>query len=76
MIDVLTEICNNIWRTGEWPIPWTLALIITLPKKGNLQLYQNYRTISLIIHLSKVMLKFILNRLKSQTEKMTAEEQT
>ena len=37
-IDALTEICNRIWRTGEWPTPWTQSLIITLPKKGNLQL--------------------------------------
>ena len=63
MIDVLTEICNRIWRTGEWPTPSTQSLIITLPKKGNLQLCQNYRTISLISHSSKVMLKVILNRL-------------
>ena len=42
MIDVLTKICNKIWKTGEWPTPWTQSLIITLPKKGNLQLFQNY----------------------------------
>ena len=36
MLDVLTEICNRIWRTGEWPTPWTQSLIITLPKKGQL----------------------------------------
>ena len=47
MIDVLTEICDRIWRTGEWPTPWTQSLIITLPKKDTLQLCQNYRTISL-----------------------------
>ena len=76
MIDVLTEICNRIWRTGEWPTPWTQSLIITLPKKGNLQLCQNYRTISLISHSSKVMLKVILNRLKPQAEEIIAEEQT
>ena len=75
MIDVLTEICNRIWRTGEWPTPWTQSLIITLPKKGNLQLCQNYRTISLISHSSKVMLKVILNRLKPQAEEVIAEEQ-
>ena len=63
MIDVLTEICNRIWRTGEWPTPWTQSLIITLPKKGNLQLCQNYRTISLFSHSSKVMLKVIINGL-------------
>ena len=50
MKDVLTEICNRVWRTGEWPTPWTQSLIITLLKKGNLQLCQNYRTISLISH--------------------------
>ena len=75
MIDVLTEICNRIWRTGEWPTPWTQSLIITLPKKGNLQLCQNYRTICLISHSSKVMLKVILNRLKPQAEEKIAEEQ-
>ena len=75
MIDVLTEICNRIWRTGEWTTPWTQSLIITLPKKGNLQFCQNYRTISLISHYSKVMLIVILNRLKSQAEEIIADEQ-
>ena len=75
MIDVLTEICNRIWRTGEWLTLWTQSLIITFPKKSNLQLCQNYRTISLISHSSKVMLKVILNRLKPQAEEIIAEEQ-
>ena len=48
MIDMLTTICNKIWKTTEWPTAWTQSLVITLPKKGNLQLCQNYRTISLI----------------------------
>ena len=34
MIDILTEIYNRIWRTGEWPAPWTQSLFITLPKKA------------------------------------------
>ena len=63
MIDILSSICNKIWKTGEWPTTWTQSLIITLPKKGNLQLCQNYRTISLISHPSKGMLKITLNRL-------------
>ena len=50
-------ICNKIWQTGEWPTTWIQSLIITLPKKGNLQLCQNYRTVSLISHPSKVMLR-------------------
>ena len=75
MIDVLTETCNKIWRPGEWPTPWSQSLIITLPKKGNLQLCQNYRTISIINHSSKVRLKVILNMLKSKAEEIIAEEQ-
>ena len=74
-ISVLLIICNKIWQTGEWPAQWTQSLVITLPKKGNLQLCQNYRTISLISHRSKVMLKILLNRLKPEVEKIIAEEQ-
>ena len=53
MIDMLLIICNKIRKTEEWPTPWTQSLIITLPKKGNLQLCQSYRTISLISHHAK-----------------------
>ena len=75
MIDILTSICNKIWKTGEWPATWTHSLVITLPRKGNLQLCQNYRTISLINHPSNVMLKFIRNRLQPQAEEIIAEAQ-
>ena len=71
---VLTTICYEIWQTGEWLSPWTQSLVITIPKKGNLWQCQNYRTISLISQPSKVMLKIILNRLKSQAEMVIAEE--
>ena len=55
--------------------PRTQSLVITLPKKGNLQQCQNYRTISLISHPSKVVLKVILNRLKPKAEKIIAKKQ-
>ena len=74
VITTLMTISNKIWQTGEWPTPWIQSLVITLPKKGNLQWCQDYRTISLISHPSKVMLKIILNRLKPQVEKIIAEE--
>ena len=74
MIDMLLIICKKIWQTGEWPTPWTQSLIITLPKKGSIQLCQNYRTISLISHPSKVMLRILLNRLKPQAEEIIKEE--
>ena len=54
---------------------WHQSLVITFPKKGNLQQCQNYRTISLISHPSKVMLKIVLNKLKLQVEKIITEEQ-
>ena len=75
MIDILTTICNKIWKTGEWPTTRTQSLVITLPRKGNLQLCQNYRTICFNSHPSKVILKIILNRLQPQAEEIIAEEQ-
>ena len=75
MIDMLLIICNKIRQTGEWLTPWTQSLIITLPKKGNLQLCQNYRTISLISHPSKVMLRILRDRLKPQAEEIIKGEQ-
>ena len=73
----LTTICNKIWQTGVWPTPSTQTLVITLPKKGNRQQCQDWQTISLVSHQSKVMLKImiIVNRLKPQVEKIIAEEQ-
>ena len=75
VITALTTSCNKVWRTGEWRTPWTQSLVGTLPKKGNLQLCQNYRMISLISHPSKFMLKIVQNRLKPQAEKIIAEYQ-
>ena len=74
MIDMLFIICNKIWRTGEWPTPLTQSLIITLSWKGYLQLYENCRTMSLISHLSKVMLRILQNRLKPQAEIIKEEQ--
>ena len=54
---------------------WTQCLIIIIPKKGNLQQCDNYRTISLISHASKVILKILLNRLRPQAEEIITKEQ-
>ena len=67
VITAPTLICNKIWQTGEWSTLWTQSLVITLPKKSNLQQCQNYRTISLISHPRKVMLRTTLNRLKARS---------
>ena len=75
MIDTLHVICQKVWETGQWPTQWTQSLMITVPKKGNLQQCNNYRTISLICHPSKVMLRIILHRLRPHAEEIIAEEQ-
>ena len=64
MTTALHNICNKIWKNGKWPENWTKSLVITLPKKGDLKVCNNYRTLSLICHPSKVLLRVILNRLK------------
>ena len=60
MINVLTIICNEVWKTVQWPQSWTQYLRITLPNKGNLKQCNHYHTI--ISHPSKVLLRIILNR--------------
>ena len=76
MKDVLTPICNKIWKTGEMADYMTQSLVITFPKKGNLQLYQKYRTISSINPPSiKGYVGDHLKRLVRQAEEIIAEEQ-
>ena len=55
VIQILLDICNKIWETGIWPSDWTKSMIISLHKKGSKQKCENYRTISLISHSSKIM---------------------
>ena len=61
VVDLLHKICCKAWENGVWPSQWTKSIIVPLPKKGDLQDCSNYRTISLISHPSKVLLKIILN---------------
>ena len=71
----LTAICQKISETKEWPKEWTQSLVIPLPKKGNFNQCQNYRTVNAISHPSKFMLRLILNRLKAEAEELLTEEQ-
>ena len=74
-VDVLWKLCKLIWRTSNWPTDWCRAIFIPLPKKGNIKECSNHRTISLIVHASKVLLKIIVNRIKKKYQRETAEEQ-
>ena len=58
-VEVLHSICQQIWKTQQWPQDWKRSVFISISKKGNAKGGSNYRTIALISHASKVMLKFL-----------------
>ena len=62
-VKVLHSICQQIWKTQHWPQDWKRSVFIPTPKKDNPQKCSNYRTIALISHASKVMLKILHARL-------------
>ena len=61
---VLHSICQQIWKTQQWPQHWKRSVFIPIPKKGNAKECSNYRTMTLISHASKVMLKILQARLQ------------
>ena len=61
---MLHLICQQIWKTQQWPQDWIRSVFIPIPKKGNTKECSNYRTIALISHASKVMLKILQARLQ------------
>ena len=63
-VKVLHSICQQIWKTQQWPQDWKKSVFIPIPKKGNAKEYSNYHTIALISHTSKVMLKILQARLQ------------
>ena len=58
-VKVLHSICQQIWKTQQWPQDWKRSVFIPIPKKGNAKECSNYHTIELISHTSKVMLKIL-----------------
>ena len=63
-VKVLHSICQQMWKTQQWPQDWKRSLFISIPKKGNAKECSNYHTIALISHTSKVMLKILQARLQ------------
>ena len=61
---VLHSICQQIWKTKQWPGDWKRTVFIPIPKKGNAKECSNYHTNTLISHTRKVMLKIIQVRLQ------------
>ena len=60
----LHSICQQVWKSQQWPRDWKRSVFIPIPKKGNAKECSNYHTISLISHTSKVMLKILQARLE------------
>ena len=58
-VKVLHSICQQIWKTQQWPQDWKRSVFIPIPKKGNGKECSNYCTVSLISHTSKVILKIL-----------------
>ena len=63
-VKVLHSICQQIWKTQQWPQNWKRSVFIPIPKKGNTKECSNYSTITLISHASKIMLKILHARLQ------------
>ena len=63
-VKVLHSICQQNWKTQQWPQDWQRSVFIPNPKKGNAKECSNYHTIALISHVSKVMLKILQARLQ------------
>ena len=61
---VLHSICQQIWKTQQWPQNWKKLIFIPIPKKGNAKECSNHRTIAFISHASKIMLKILQVRLQ------------
>ena len=63
-VKVLHSMCQQIWKTQQWPQDWKRSVFIPVPKKDNAKECSNYCTIALISHASKVMFKILQARLQ------------
>ena len=63
-VKLLHSICQQIWKTQQWPQDWKRSVFIPIPKKGNAKECSNYHTFALISHVSKIMLKILQVRLQ------------
>ena len=75
MTKAIHSLCNMIWKTNSWPEDWKKSVYIILPKKGDARVCENNRTIALISHASKILLKVIQKRLEPYVERELANTQ-
>ena len=75
-VKLLHSVCQQIWKIQQWPQDWKRSVFIPVPKKGNAKECSNYRTIALISHTSKVMLKILQARLQQYMNRELPDVQT
>ena len=63
-VKVLHSMCQQVWKTHQWPQDWKRSVFLPIPKKGNAKECSSYRTVALISHASRVMLKILQARLQ------------
>ena len=74
-VKMLHSICQQIWKTQQWPQDWKRSVFILIPKKVNAKECSNYHTVALISHASKVMLKILQSRLQQYVNQEIADVQ-
>ena len=75
-VEVYHKLCAKIWKSEQWPSDWKIAIFITLPKKGDLLMCSNYRTISLVSHASKILLDVLLKGMGNKLEEEVSNTQS
>ena len=75
VVKMLHSICQQIWKTQQWPQDWKRSIFIPIPKKGNAKECSNYHTIALISHASKVILKILQARLQQYVNRELSDVQ-
>ena len=74
-VKVLHSVCQQIWKTQQWPQDWKRSVFIPIPKRGNAKECSNYCTIALISHTSKIVLKVLQARLQQYMNRVLPEVQ-
>ena len=75
-VKVLHSLCQQIWKTQQWPQDWKRLVFIPIPKEGNAKEWSNYHTLALISHASKIMLKILQARLQQYMNSGSPDVQT
>ena len=67
-VKIYHTLCCKIWKSGTWPEEWKRSVYIPLPKKGDLQLCTNYRTVALISQVRKILPQIIMKRIQRKLD--------